>query len=344
MSLFFLIWFFIISAAVYVFATRGLFPRLRRGHRPMTVRWVCALLALFILASMLHGLRAQTRQTYADAPPGELRVPVQPVELTAEALAAGEFDMLVHLVAGTLQDQTFFPFEIREIRLPWPEGQGESLAVEMRPAGREVQVILRPGEMQDWTRQRNQPGHYMKVSYEHEISQRGSGAGSRIVRLPSVFQVFHRNRVPLPRHPYSLVPGLEADLAAVGVITPIAAYDPGRPVSVEDFINEHAGEIHATLSRTHSSHRHARAHGLFALIGWTGPQFFLLVVAAILGAQCFRRRGLGFTLCMILLMICLVGMDKYHQSQHQSRAENETLTASEREIARQISEVSFFFR
>ena len=206
------------------------------------------MLALFLLVAMFHGLRAQIRETYTAASSDGGHLPDQPVELSADALAAGEFDMLVHVVAGTFHAQNFFPFEMREFRLPWPEGQGEPLTVEMKPAGRDVKVTIHPGDIQDWSQRRHQPGHHMMLSHSHEISQRGGGSATRSIRLPGVFQVFHRSRVPLRRHPYSPVPGLETDLAVVGVITPIAEGDPGRPVSIEAFLHEHAGDIRETLT------------------------------------------------------------------------------------------------
>ncbi|MCC5849212.1 MAG: hypothetical protein JJU29_14085 [Verrucomicrobia bacterium] len=344
--LLFLVIFLVVIFLVVIFLViRGRFLHIRRGHRPLAVRVVCGLLAFFLLAAMVHGHRAQIREAHASSPSDELHLPRQPAEFTKDALASGEFDLLVHMVAGTYRAQTFFPLEVREIRRPWPEGQNELQTLDMRPAGRDVQVTLRLGDIREWPRPRNQGMDYKVQAYiSHATSEHSFGSSSRFISMPEVFQVFNRDRFHLPRHPYSPIPGGEIDLAAICVITPIAKNDPGQPVTMENFTAERAGEIHETLSRTRYSRGFSMDPGLFALIEWTGPQFFLLLLTAILGAQCFRQRGLGFTLCMTLLMICLVGMDKHHQSHHQRRSENEALATNEREIARQMTEVSFFFR
>ncbi|MCC5845113.1 MAG: hypothetical protein JJU05_12765 [Verrucomicrobia bacterium] len=333
----------IILLAFAFLAARGFIFRRRRGHRPLAVRVVCGLLAFFLLTAMVHGFRSQLRESPASSPSDELRVPLETAELSTDALAAGEFDLLVHVVAGTLQDQSFFPLEAREIRLPWPEGQDELQTLDMRPADRDLRITLRLGNIREW-RQPRHLDYKIQANISHAFSEYSGGTRSFAVSMPEVFPLFNRHRASLPRHPYSPIPNRGIDLVAFGVITPITRDDPGQPVSVEDFTAARAGEIHAALSHTPYRRGISLDPGLFALIEWTGPQFFLLVLTAILGAQCFRQRGLGFTLCMTLLMIGLVGMDKHHQSRHQKHSEDESLTVYEREIARQMTEVSFFFR
>ncbi|GEM_PF-6820132 len=315
-----------------------------RRHRPVVLRWLCGVTGAMLVGGLVYGTIRSARSPYQlSASPDPLSVR-RTIEPTDDELTSGKVEVLFHYVLGIGDSSDFLPLEIEEVRLPLHQTEKSSTEIAFMQAGNPIQIQL---QLHGLSFQPNQRGR--RVYLNRTLSQQGPGhyhsghTGS--FDLATRFRVIENGNSTLFHHPYSLFSSGRIQWMIVESAMLLHPDDPGETVSPEDYIEDVTGELkEANRSFFRYTHIRPAPAGFAGLMEWAGPGFLLVFVSAGLWAQCFSRRGTGFTICMTFLIILTVVLDKHNQMLHQQNAEQMEGLSSHRELASRLSENSFFFR
>jgi len=344
-GLFELIVFSIVLMILFVAFSRSMRKRNvpPRRHRPLLLRWLCGVTGTLLVGGLVYGTIRSARFPYQLSPAPEQLISGGTVALTDADLTSENVDVLFQYVLGLGDLPDFLPLEIKEVRVPLQK-KADSFGATFLEEGNPIRMHVtlngsphllyhsHPPVYLNRTLTQHGPGHYMS-------SRTGS------VNTGQRFRVVDNSYTTLFHHPYSLFSRHHYRWIIVESVTLLHPEDEGQKVSAEDYIEDMTAEL-SEMNSSYSRHSHLRSEqaGFAGLMNWTGPAFLLLFVAAGLWAQCFARRGTGFTVCMTVLIALTVLLDRNNQRFHQQQADNMERLSPHRELASRLSENSFFFR
>lgn len=325
----------------------------RPRHRHPVTRVVCGLLALVLAGAVVvsswksaaplarqnkdlllllsdeaysrHATEAREREA-----PGQTSAPPKPQKLVFTALVAAEVGDALVLVDGAsvvIDTET----ELSQHKTIQREIPGGSFEADI------VVHTLETGYRGAWTAR----GH---MRARHEF---GSGSGSRSGGMDEIGELRTHvisGRLPHFQHrPLSVVPGVAADRLIL--ITHIGAVAEGEPQTVPaaGWLQRFVAPIRREIREhdSYDSYTPQMPNGI-AMLRYTGPASWLLLLAAVLVAQVFRHRGAAFVGAIVAAVLLAVAMDRAMVERHATVLADPATTPFERHQAISRINQTFF--
>jgi hypothetical protein len=168
-------------------------------------------------------------------------------------------------------------------------------------------------------------GSFSGLLDEPEIHDDGLGAGT------------------LVRHPLSVVPQRSHDLLLLRHLTRASIDDTLQPVAATEWLHRFpADQLKHAGTMLNPSRRPSDAPPGALMMRQVGTAGFFLMLAAIAGAQCFRRRGLAFTALLAGMVLYVGTLDYFILRYHAGRAKDESLSPGVRQSAAASARQTFF--
>jgi hypothetical protein len=218
----------------------------------------------------------------------------------------------------------------------WPEERNQLFRLSSKPAGIDCEAEF---QISDFIRR----GQGQEVSVLGHLNLRGSywsqggGINGTVDQLRIETNLTGRSD---NRHPLCLVPHGNESYFIAYQISRADADDPlrelaGLPSEAPEIESRHVGQIgYRRLSPDTPPGGKMFQH--------TGPASFILLLAAIAGAQCFRRRGIAFTALLAGMVLYAGALDFAIMRRHAARAMDDSLGPDQRQAASVQARQTFF--
>jgi hypothetical protein len=221
----------------------------------------------------------------------------------------------------------------------WPEDRGREIRIDAGPAGVSCDSRF---QIDNFLRMGRDRG----LTVQGRMSMRGS-TWSRSGGLGDAMEEIHLeslgSRLGAMRHPLGIVPRNEGNLLVGYCISRAEADDPLRPVQVGEWLAGFPPEqIDAEVDRFGGGAYGSDISPGARMLSYVGPAAFLLLLAAIAGAQCFRWRGIAFTGLLAGMVLFAGGLDYGVMRMHAARALDENLSPYLRRAAFHQAGLTFF--
>ncbi|MFH1023728.1 MAG: hypothetical protein V1809_10130 [Planctomycetota bacterium] len=345
-----------IVAFVFLFRRGGgafLIPSRSRAPRPrhIAVRIVCGVLGIGLLVTIGIGTWREMRGVYAaDEQAGEIKLhlpkkPAPALPKPAEpngSVSIGEARILVHIVF--LQGNR--PVYGEETEIHWPADRGRQFQTSGTWGGTTFTIVLNWRDLVVM-----QFGNDARVALEiqRRTEMRGktwksssSGHGSWTVGNPNVIQDLGFGDSP---NLLSVVRGPRMTTQIVCLTRMVAPDDPLKEVGLNEIARDADGRPDQEIrwsSRRYGGDAHMPA--VFRLAESAGFSFAILLVAAILLAQCFARRGLAFAGTLAVCILYTVALDRMALGMHIAKLTDKTQPVATRSLAAESLAGTFFYR
>jgi len=322
----------LVGLAFLAFAFRA---SARHARRQATARarrqgpffgWVCAAGGLALLAVLGYGtlseIRGDERET-SRAEPIRLRVPAGFLRETAEnardaesegsrAAASAQASYLLHIlfVDEVVPGKVVLPIAADEHAFTWPEARGETWEVAPRIGGARFAMSV---EVTDLVRGE---GGFERLRADGQIRYHDFGtyvSGSHSMTLlagsPSIVTGAVLGRSP--GHVFSLRRPARVELRVIAVLHRV---DPGEPLE-EVTLATYLDRITPGLARDEAQEAMESSTPLggvrgLAFAGHVGLGSATLLAAAVLLAQLFRRRSIGFVVTLVAVLLFATAIDR----------------------------------
>jgi len=342
-----------------VFGRRGRFfmgSSRRLHHRHIVTRIVCAALGVGILVATGIGTWRDVRAIYEPATESgagkTVRIPTMPapqLSEISEGMAIKDCRLLAFLAVGDLSSGNWEPFEAREFEINWPADQGKTFALDTVVDGTQIRLSCTQLGLR---RERTGPLQLSICNLNSRFEPGGSAySGGRLAAGAPLF--IHRQiSARRPVNPLSILGS--APPRTVGLATffvPVAKDDPLKEVSGQEFAEWYRSEI----AYEGAAKRHATSSGAFraslnfqpvrglVLMAHIGLSSLLLVVAAVLLAQIFKRRGLAFAGVLTLVILFVAVLDYSVLDTHLEHLNDTGASLTTRTTACRQAAGSFFY-
>lgn len=333
-----------VAAAVLAF---WLFPnRARRRLQQAAPRhWVLRVLGAVWLLGTLAAIGWFTWRDHAPGDGGGSAVltptlPLKPLPAGEEygQVDPGPCQLIISLVL--LDEASRLPLWGTSEVCRWPEDQGREIRIDASPAGVscdsrfEISNFMRMGRDRGLTVQGR-----MRMQGNTWSRSGGMGDAMEMIHLEGL-----GFRLGGMRHPLGIVPRNKGRLLVAYCISRAEAGDPLRPVPLGEWLAAFPPEqIDGEVDRFGGgSYGSADTPPGARMLSYVGPAAFLLLLAAIAGAQCFRWRGIAFTGLLAGMVLFAGGLDYAVMRMHAARALDENLNPDLRRAAFHQADQTFF--
>lgn len=313
----------------------------RNQPRHPVVRIVCGVLALGLVGAVSWFSWKATAPATTTGP--TLLLPTQ--SATYKPFKGGDDEpqqFIYTLLAVTYDGGSVVPLAGESVVINWPQDRNREFVLSGRlPGGSmEAQVSV------DSFRDNHSDGFW--VSGTHRVSYRVGGSsgsmsgGSRTLGELGQTQVGWRQSYS--RAPLSLVP---VTVGGKGhLLFGIIAAGTADPVEVDaaEWLRQNAGAASEALPKYDSLHQFQpppMPNGV-EMLRYTGPASWLLLLAAILAAQVFRRRGMAFAGAVALMVLLAITLDRVMVERQAALLADETLEGHAKSQLIQRMSHSFF--
>jgi hypothetical protein len=322
--------------------------RPRRRH--IIVRIICGVLGVLILAALGVGTLRNARGVYASAAEAEkinFHLPTKPSpELPKpkdldEALPIKKARLLTHFIF--ISDNKPIHAEEMEIRLPEDSGRKFSKTGKIDAAHFEIGLKLHRLEvlkLRDGSHLSSPVSSY-RVHFNSTLGSSSQGGWQDTIDMPEITDS------PLPfgkTNPLVVIHYGQGRIQVVCLTQLVAFDDPLKTVSLNELVRgiDLSDRKLQPISRRQPSGSGAPAG--FRLAESMGFSFALLVIATILLAQCFARRGLAFACMLALCVLYVAALDHAVLAIHVSKLEDKHLSVEARTFAAKSLPGTFFYR
>jgi len=349
----------LLFVAFLVMLRRGVGFRLRgRGSRQrhIVVRIICGSLGLLILVAIAVGTWHEARFCYLPDKAARVRVPSRepppaPEIARGHQVAADGVRVLLRLVVVDTSFGGRRPVVAHTFDVRWPEDRGRPFEAAVDLAGSAAVAELVVQDLNWSKRYAAQPTLEARTQLSfrgHDwVSSRGASGpltdGPRMV-LTRAPRWARKNR------PLSAVATWQPGFAVVMFSTRVAPDDPLREVGLAEFFGERDDRVRelvaAEVPDRRADHRppaEIPARGV-ALAEHIGASSLLLLGAALLLIQLFRRRGLAFAGLLTALVLYVAVLDRAVLDMHLSRLRDPEAPVATRLVACRRAFGTFFYR
>jgi hypothetical protein len=331
---------------------RGGLPGIAHGRKPsrrhIVTRIICGVLGAGILVAVGIGTWADVRGAYALGEAAEtlkLHLPTGPApELPKLKDGQAEVELkdarfLIHFVFT----EHGRPVHSDEMELRWPQDRGRTLVAQgqFRRVRYRMDLTPRTLSVARWggsSRLSGQARYQLRLRGPMWNSGQSGGFSYEARRVLS------RYRTRQMPNPLSVcpVPGTEGRL--ICLVHRAREDDPLRELKLKPYCAE--VELPARKPQRHfgSGRRDRGVPPLVKLAGHVGISGLFLLAAAVLLAQLFARRGLGFAATLLGCVLFVAVLDRCALAAHASRAADAKLPAATRCLAVKLLGGTFFYR
>lgn len=306
----------------------------RPGHRHWIIRAVCGTLGGALVAALAVCTLRDVRGSDADAGSLHLKVPTlppPPMPSKSGPIEKGRF--LLHAVLVSGAEGAIVPIHAETYEIDWPRDQGRAIdgSLSVRGAWLSYQFSLHR-----ILRHHGNEGRSLYVEGSHRFSSQGMGSYSSSsggLDLPDARRVLYGESHPFW---FSIVRSETKDAAMLFDVTPVREDDPLKSGGMDEFLairgeRRWRSELENAISR--NSHEPAPGSPAEALIRGLGPVLLILLVAAVLLAQLFRRRSLGFVKAAACLLLFVGALDRVVLRLEESRMKDPAAPLEQRLVA-----------
>lgn len=336
------IWFVIILLVLALLTLaafkRGPFARRSAAgdFRHPVVRILCAVLLLAILGATAWFTWLE--HTPSASPPPTVLAPTRPPKPWPDSAPFASLDPGPCKLVFTayLLDPTARNFWAESTVIRWPEDRDRTFQINAASFRIDFEAAVQISGFD-----RRAPGQ--EVFSQGLLRLRGShwsqsgGLSNAVEKMHVETNLTSRSD---DRHPLCLVPHGNESYVIAYQISRADADDPLREVT--GFTYEKPA-IENALARQIGIRRLAStASPGVKMLEHAGPASFLLLLAAVFGAQCFRRRGIAFTALLAGMVLYAGTLDYAIMRRHAARAMDESLQPGERQSATIQARQTFF--
>jgi hypothetical protein len=316
------------------------------GRRPMQRHWItrliCGALGSAIVVAMTAFTIMDARRPYAEPATMDLRMPtLPPPELPARDgdLKKGRF--LLHALIVSWHEGSMIPVRGETYDVRWPRDQGKVFSSTYRPGSTTVNYEMSLSSIQRYTNR----GPRLDFSGSRTVHVRsstfssGSAGGTT---FPDVHEIRDLGR---KSNLFSVL-GTSPDSGALLMdLTPVQEEDPLKPGSFGDFTKVRgyglwSKEIEQSIGWTHDGESGSPAEALIRGLQWS---LLALLAAAILLAQLFTSRLLGFVKIAACLLLYVGALDRLALRINESHLKDASAPVEQRLVAcSQLTSTTFF--
>ncbi|MFH1730116.1 MAG: hypothetical protein ABIF82_00515 [Planctomycetota bacterium] len=327
--------------------------------RHIVTRIVCAVLGVGILIAIAAGSWHQAQQYYeASASDLKVRVPTKDAEPLPERGKARAIEIerarLLHyvFVVDTLGN-TLRPVHVEEFEIKLPADKKAPFSTGFRVGNISVDYTVQVQELRVRFHQADGPG-LLVLHTSRSLRSAGprgssSSSGERRVEIGGLALDDDLPRGAYPaRSPLSVVPSYKSDLQIMVLTLRAAEDDPLREISASELL---ASDEVRHPDKPRGSRQTwpwdipAKSTGFgMALPEQVGAATFLLLAAAILLAQVFRRRNLAFPVVLATIVLYVAALDRVVLAGHLGRIADKDTPTTQRLIGCRQARHTFFFR
>ena len=325
----------------------------RNQHRHPVVRLVCGLLALVLVGAVTFFTWKATSPGATLGPGPGLLIPA-PLTLTeAPATERDETDeaqpgisepqrLIYTLLVVANDGEAMVPIEGTSVIIEWPQDRSKNIVIESELPGGGTQAEIAIDSFR-----RDHRGELVASSRQRISYRMNDRAGSRSggdLDLGKVNQYHLGGRPRFGRAPLSVVP--EVIGGNLYLLWSLTQADAGEPVEVDaaEWLRHHAdGLMESRRDRDFHTMRtlQGQPNGV-AMLRYTGPASWLLLLAAILVSQVFRRRGPAFAAAMAFMVLLAISLDRTMIERHAALLQDTSMDdAGRNRVAQRINQ-SFF--
>lgn len=332
-----------LGLAVYFLKGRsGGSPGRRPGFRHWITRVICGVIGAAILVTILVATLRADRPSVEPVSPISLRVPTLPepeAPKRKEDFKGGRF--LVQMVVMQGGGFPGVPIASQSYDVRWPQDREGTYSLALQHGSR--QILLKQHFTEIQLDRGNRPTLLgsMDFQVQAENSSRSRSGG---ITYPGMLPVEgHRHSRGL----FALGKEVEEELFALYDITWIRNEDPLRPASLEEWVarrSKAAWDGERELGRFSPEFESDQDSPAAFLTQSLEVTFFPLLAAAILLAQLFRHRPLGFVKVAAGIILYVGALDRISLQRNQSTARDSSAPLEVRMIACSRLQNSAFFR
>lgn len=318
----------------------------RPGRRHWITRTVCGVLGASIVVALAAITFRDACRAYVEPAPTAFKVPTLPppgVKNDYKPLQAGRFLLHVAVVSGTGGAQV--PLYGKTYELQWPRDAGRSFHSSLESGGVKFNWQL---EISELRRYQYKSEERLEVQGSRNLRARAPdfmSSGSGGLHFPEAVGIGRNTEAAAF---FSIArPASDARLVFLLDLTPVRDEDPLRPGALDDVLairgtGRWAAEMAVALSGTRRRADTGSPAG--ALVWRLQANLLVLLAAAILFAQLFRRRSLGFVKAAACLLLFVGALDRGVLRIHQSRLKDEGRPLQQRFVAGSLLPSTSFFR
>jgi len=330
-------------------------PAGKRKAGPLE-RWrvACGVLGAALVVAVAVGTWQTVRASYrpsASLSNVTLRVPTRPLDLGSVLPGAvpDSVRFLATLLVLDARASELRPVYVKEFDLQWPRDRRSEDAFQV--AGLRGLCVMRVDAVD---RESDDPCAGLRVRGGMGIAWEGiSGfdgmwntfdcTGERPL-CPIVSHVFSG----MGSNPLSVTPHTPEQFSAALAIVPVAQEDPLQTVSIDEFLHWHKADLKERgvtygepVTPWYASGAPAGGGRLASRLGWTS---WVLLAAAALLAQLFRRRDLATAGMLLGMVLFIAGLDRVVLAYDLSRLEDSAASLDVRFVAASRVPATFFYK
>lgn len=345
----------IAAILILLLASAAVFGMSRRwgwaspGRRPRSRHWItrliCGALGGGLVVAIAVCTIAETRRVYAEPVPMEFRIPTLPppeIRNDHKPLQKGRF--LLHVVIVSWFEGAMMPLEGLSYDLHWPQDADRSFNSTFQSGGVKVNWELSLSEIRSY---RYKDESMLDVNGSWNLRAKGpnfSSATSGGLHFPALDRIYSsRDQVSF----FSLARWGDGSVAILLDLTPVREEDPLKGGTFEDLLAIRGNEVWTNQASAGLS-EFPRGSGSAApaqeLILVLQGNLLILLAAAILLAQLFQRRSLGFVKTAACLLLFVGALDRVVLRVHESRLREGGAPVEQRLVACGHLPSTAFFR
>lgn len=356
----------IVLLVVAVRVTRGRRLFMAAGRRPrkrhVVTRIICASVGAAILIAVGVGTWLEVSRCYAAAeaaatakvsvPTG----PAPPLPRLESFKSVERARVLMHVLFVEVSPHGTKPLGVMEFDVHWPADRGRRFAAYLKFKGIKATYRFSINDIRFAGTGEREYGWEIRLQGSQNwvwwsASRRSSGSGGSIALGPAAYlsQVGWSDK--RLRRPLSVLPPVSTDVHALGFVTRAAEDDPLKQVPLAEFFRARAEQAQQLVDE----------HDRYAPVAaqWRGPgegppgiafawhvgiASLLLLVAAVLLTQLFRRRELAFAGVVLALVFYVAVLDQAVLGAHLSRLNDPEAPLTTRLTACDRARDTFFYR
>lgn len=354
----------IVLLAVAVWAMRGRRLFMAPGRRPrkrhVVTRIICAAVGVAILVAVGVSTWLEVGRCYAaDEAAATVKVsvparPAPPLDRLGPFEKIQRARLLIHVLFVEVSPAGARPLAVMELDVHWPADRGRDFASYLEFKGIKASYRLSVSNVRSPGTGERQSGceivlegleDYQWWSASKAMRRSGGIASGPAAHLSQVGWGDTRVRRPL-----SILPPASPDIHALRFVTRVAEDDPLRKVSLGEFFRARAEQDQELVDDYYRRARLRRWRDPgggppgVAFVGHVGLASLLLLVAAVLLTQLFRRRELAFAGVVLALVFYVAILDRAVLGAHLSRLNDPEAAVTARLTACDRAGETFFYR
>jgi hypothetical protein len=334
-----------VALGLAVFFTRGWSggsPGRRPGRRHWITRVICGTVGGAILLAFLVITLRDVRATSKSARPITLRVPTLPPPEAPKQrgeVKAGRF--LLQMVVTRAGEFPGRPIASESYEVLWPRDQDRTFELYLKEGLGQLKLTETLRGIMWGMKNKLEFSGSTTFQANSPTSSHSQSGGSSFPYVMSVDGGGHERSL------FSLVKVVDEDLLVLCDLTWVRGEDPLRPGSLEDWIalrGRESWEDDRERGRVRHSQGQEFGSPVEALVRQLGVNFLPALAAALLLAQLFRRRSLGFVQVTAGIILFLGALDRVALHLNESQARNPSAPLEARMRACSQLRTTVYFR